>query len=434
MADDRITQRIYINGELLLTSPLVLGSGQNENTDIDILRDWDGNPLIPGTSLAGTIRHYLIDNFSDGQSLANQLFGEQGKDSKQSLVMLHDLFLDKADVIVLVRDGIKLDHATKTVVTGGKESKYDYEILDAGQSFELRIEAVWRENSDIKKEKFLPLIGALLTSLKSGKISVGAKTRRGYGQLQLQNEQVLVLDMTNSEDVEKWIGFDWETFEGNKTVEELASGDYQPENNTIDIKAQFNIPYSILIRHYSDNDELKDVDSSHIQSNGSSVIPGTSWNGAIRHAAKQILSDLKTDEQKLNHMLDDIFGFVDEKSKNAKASKLSIKESVINNGKNLLKYTRNKVDRFTGGVVDSALFDEMPHYQGTVELKVSLKKTDNENDNWRLALIKMALLDIGNGIQPVGGAANIGRGILELVGEIPISDDEYAALKKKVED
>lgn len=430
MANDRITQRLYIKGDLLLTSPLVLGSGEDENTDIDILRDWDGKPLIPGTSLAGAIRHFLRDNFANGQPLADRLFGEQGKHSKQSLVILHDLHL-KSDQEgkVLIRDGVKLDRVTKTVVTSGKESKYDYEILDAGRRFELKIEVIRRDNSDIKEKEFLPLIGALLSNLTSGRISVGAKTRRGYGQLQLENENILLLDMSNPDDVNKWIDFEWKSFEGNKSVDKLDDGTHSPNSNTYTINSKFNIPCSILIRHYSD--KYRDVDHSHIQSNGNSVIPGTSWNGAIRHAAYQILLDLGA-ESKADTMMKDIFGFVDQDNKDAAASKIFIKESIIDDGKKLLKYTRNRVDRFTGGVVDSALFDEMPHYQGTVELNISLKKNGDVDDKWRLALIKMALLDIGHGIQPVGGAANIGRGILDLVGDIPISDDEYKALKNKL--
>ena len=432
MADDRIMERIYIKGDLLLTSPLIRGSGENENTDIDIVRDWDGKPFIPGTSLAGAIRHYLCENYRGGADLADNLFGKRGKESRQSLIVIHDAKLVSEEKI-LVRDGVHLDYATRTVVTDRQDSKYDYEILDTGQRFVFKIEAIRRNNSELKSEEIQPLIGKLLSCLRSGEISVGAKTRRGYGRLQLENERLLVLDMSIPEDVEKWINFEWESFEGNKTIEELDDGTYSPEEKAVAINVKFKIPYSILIRHYSEKEEYKDVDVSHIQSNDKSVIPGTSWNGAIRHAAYQILLDLDVDETNAKKLINEIFGFVDEKHKDAVASRLSVKESIIENRPNLLKYTRNKVDRFTGGVVETALFDEMPHYQGTVELDVRLKKEDEENDRWRLALIKMALMDIVNGIQPVGGGANIGRGILEIVEDIEITDEEYQALKNKLE-
>ena len=47
MTNDQIVERIYIKGELELVSPLILGSGEEENTDIDVLRDWEGKPFIP---------------------------------------------------------------------------------------------------------------------------------------------------------------------------------------------------------------------------------------------------------------------------------------------------------------------------------------------------------------------------------------------------
>jgi len=107
-------------------------------------------------------------------------------------------------------------------------------------------------------------------------------------------------------------------------------------------------------------------------------------------------------------LTNDLFGYVKEDKKDAKASRIIIRESLIDGGE-LLTYTRNKVDRFTGGVVDSALFDEMPHYHGKVKLNIAIKKPEK----WEIGLILLALKDMGNGIQPVGGGANIGRGILK---------------------
>ena len=73
-----------------------------------------------------------------------------------------------------------------------------------------------------------------------------------------------------------------------------------------------------------------------------------------------------------------------------------------------LTYTRNKIDRFTGGVVNSALFDEQPHYGGKVTLYIAIK----DAQDWQKGLLLLALKDLGNGIQPIGGEANVGRGIL----------------------
>ena len=42
-----------------LASPLAIGSGENANTDSDIILDSSGKPTIPATAIAGVFRNYL---------------------------------------------------------------------------------------------------------------------------------------------------------------------------------------------------------------------------------------------------------------------------------------------------------------------------------------------------------------------------------------
>ncbi|MBN2009974.1 hypothetical protein JW960_11580 [candidate division KSB1 bacterium] len=434
MSEDQIVQRIYIKGELELISPLVIGSGEDDNSDIDVVRDWQGNPIIPGTSLAGAIRHNIIEHYVNGISVTDKIFGEHGKTSRISQLLFYDATMN-GTANVLIRDGVHLDYDTRTVVDKkvDKFSKYDYEILEPGQKFIFRLEAVRRQNVETTQDELNDVVHAILHSLKNSEIAVGAKTRRGLGVVKLVSEQILLLDLTKSEDATKWLRFEWQTMAANKKLEDLKTGTLKPLNNKEHIQVEFNIPYSILIRHY--NAEFKDVDSSHIQSMGQSVIPGTSWNGAVRHAVHQILLDLGVnDNRKVKEIEHDIFGYASERDEHSHASKLTVKESLIDGGKGLLKYTRNKVDRFTGGVAEGALFDEMPHYQGSVKLNIFLKLDDSEKDKWKIGLIKLALKDIGNGIQPVGGDANIGRGILEHKSDIFIDNNHLKALALKLKE
>ena len=50
-------QVFYI--QIQLESPLNVASGEEEWTDADVLRDFEGNPFVPGTSLAGAMRSYI---------------------------------------------------------------------------------------------------------------------------------------------------------------------------------------------------------------------------------------------------------------------------------------------------------------------------------------------------------------------------------------
>ena len=44
-----------------LDSPLAVGSGENANTDSDVILDSRNNPVIPASSIAGIIHHFLED-------------------------------------------------------------------------------------------------------------------------------------------------------------------------------------------------------------------------------------------------------------------------------------------------------------------------------------------------------------------------------------
>lgn len=402
MANDKIIERIYIKGKLELVSPLVIGSGLDEHTDIDLIRDWNGTPFIPGTALAGAIRHYL-DEISD-KNLVLTVFGKKEKESTQSLISFYDAVPVKSPEI-RTRDGVKLDLETKTAEN---QAKYDYEIIEPGQQFHFRVEMIIREKHSFDRDRIKALLFLMLTALQDGKIAFGAKTRRGFGIVKLCDKNMLYLDMTKPEDVQRWIDFTWD-FESTNNLSELKKTILQTSNPDVaEITADFEIPYSVLIRHYSDSPN--DPDTIQLASNGKSVIPGTSWNGAIRHAIYQILKQLNQLDR-FDELTKELFGYVDKNKKgknNTRASKIVIRESVIQEGIPLT-YTRNKVDRFTGGVVDSALFEEMPHYGGKVRLHIFI----HQPETYETGLILLALKDIGNGIQAIGGDANIGRGILK---------------------
>lgn len=433
MSNSKILERIYIKGKLQAISPLIIGSGEDQNTDIDLIRDAENIPFIPGTSLAGCTRHFLKNLMKDtDKAVVETVFGKKEKESIQSLLMFFDSFpSDKSSYTTSVRDGIKLDYETKTVdihkerkeKTGG--AKYDYEIVETGALFEFKMEIVIRESilKDIEKDKIYDLVYWLLESLKDGKIDVGAKTRRGYGRISLIDSNILKLDMKEETDINQWMNFHWK-FKPNIDMSYFKTNKLNVEEKTgVHISASFRIPYSLLIRHYSI--KPSDEDATHLMSGENPVIPGTSWNGAISHGIYNILMELGYDESNFNHIKEDLFGI--EKGKTPKASRIIFEESIIKDFTSI-PYTRNKVDRFTGGVVDSALFDEKPVYGGTTVLNITIK----EAKDWEVGLILLALKDMGNGIQSVGGDGNIGRGVLETERKnISVNNDPLTLEKEK---
>ncbi|MDQ1352598.1 MAG: hypothetical protein QG657_2904 [Acidobacteriota bacterium] len=422
MKNNPISQRFFIKGKLTVLSPLVIGSGEDEHTDIDVIRDCNGLPFVPGTSLAGVLRHFMRNRLEavngDEHPIIKALFGKTEKDSTLSMLMISDSLLqENGGHHVTVRDGLKIDYATKTVGKhtdkddeSGGGAKYDYEVIEPGASFDLKMELTIRENNRPDIDKIYDAAAFILKHLETGSLRVGAKTRRGMGQLRLVDAGILKLDMNSKADVQTWIDFDWKqwNFQPNITTADMTTNMLTfitPQQFTI--STAFSIPYSILIRHY--NVDPSDDDTTHLRSNGRAVIPGTSWNGALRQAIHSQLNQITgKNEKKVDEIMEIMFGSVNPKKKTAAASRVTIEESIIEK-EQAMSYTRNKVDRFTGGVVDSALFTEKPVYRGSVSLDLTLK---NPKD-WEKGILLLALKDIANGIQSVGGAANVGRGILQ---------------------
>ena len=391
---NKITHRYYLKGVLRNTAPLLIGSGGSDVADIEMVKDSDGNPMIPGTSIAGVLRSFCGDE---------AFFG--GTDDNAELSPVRTYHAVVTDKECVVRDGVKLNYLTKTALETGK---YDYEVIEPGSKFEFRMEMVIREQNkfDILDDAFHSLINAL----RDGVVVFGAKTMRGLGDVVLENAQLLALKMP--EDKDKWIKFDWDESAFDSVIRETGS---MCKN---EINVEFAIVDSLLIRSYAKKAEGDD--SSHLSyADGSSVVSGTSWGGLLRSTCWHILKELQAEE--IDNKLNCIFGYVDEDNKQAKKSKIRISESVITGG-NKLSYTRNKIDRFTGGTVDGALFSHSPHYGGKVCLKLSIGGLEQ----WERGLVRLALKDIGNGIRPLGGETSVGRGTLQA--DIELIDEEMQAL------
>ena len=266
---NHIQYRYYVKGKLKILSPLIIASGEDELADLQLIRDWDGNIIIPGTTLAGNIRHLLQEKIKD-KKIMDQYFGSEAENSGHSLFSFFDASALSVDTDI--RDGVKLDNLTKTTKD---KSKYDYEIINTGSVFEFRMEAVSRKNSDnIIVEAIL---SEIIELLEKSVLRIGAKTSRGFGRIQLAQTKTLKLEMAKDQDKQKWINFSW---------------------NDLNTK-----------------DEFKTVS---LTSNEKTVVSGTSWNGAIRHALENAGRELGKHEEMLK-LIHKTFGWVDDENRIKKA-------------------------------------------------------------------------------------------------------------------
>lgn len=437
----------FIRLEAVAFSPICVAGGEEKESHHDVMRDFDGEFFIPGTSLAGAFRSYceeMLQQVSKQEKLkANYedvacLFGYvQGDEAEKSSLFISDGQIQNAQLIV--RDGITLSE-DKIIL---KTKKYDYEALDAGT--ELIIEMEVRAQAE-EKEKFLDLLKNITVGVHEGRIRLGYKKMRGMGELRIS--QVLLCEF------ERGIksGCGWQNFSWKETLKNKISPtkDVTQEwlkQRWLDQKIRFSIPLElqggISIRKYSARRRAKDVREMEVDFEQLSrrrmdgekeklyaIIPGTTWNGALRHQCKKILQELGIASVLAARWIQSVFGDVDEKVKEAFRSKVEVKESELSEDSVPLIMMRNRINRFDAATMEGALYTEISYFGGTTALELSLP--DKEEYYWAAGLLILVLKDIANGFQAIGGQTAIGRGIFYGTVEIEKEQQYLQKLAEKI--
>ncbi len=138
------------------------------------------------------------------------------------------------------------------------------------------------------------------------------------------------------------------------------------------------------------------------------TIPGSSLRGVIRHRVFDILKALNKDNEQ-NDELNSIFGSVSGKNGSAGHIKCSDIYLDIDKAQHVQHVA---IDRFTGGAIDGALFDEAPVWESGLLLKTEIEFT--ALTALQTAVLMHALLDICTGDAPIGGGTNRGNGVVRI--------------------
>lgn len=438
MGNQRIRTRKYYALRISLDSPLCVSGGQSENTDSDVLVNGKGEVFVPGTSLAGAMRNYLeLDKKTRG------IFGySDGDDGRMSSVFVSDLYFDRT--VVSVRDGVALS-AGKTV-----ENKFDMQIIETGASGTVFLNYIVREGDS--EDLFERDITDIFLALQNGTIRIGANKNRGFGRIRVETVfQRKFSCEADGFDVDEWLDFlrnekNLSCYTTQEAFEQWACKQTaHTAEKYIRIRVPLRLTGGISIRKYSARPQMADFE--HITCNGSPVIPGSSWNGAIRADVRDILLSLGMTESDAAKKLKIWFGSVGKgKAKKRPAirengtgtsdenrgaepeesqSRVVIGESVIS-GAVCLPMTRNRINRFDASTKDGALYSEIAYFGGRTDLEIMVRKDDAKKEedtayHALLAVLDMVINDIRGGYVPVGGQVAVGRGIFA-------ADDEKEVL------
>lgn len=416
-----------------LTSPLSIGSGEEEYTDGDVIFNAQGEPYIPGTSLAGALRDYATTIKGDFQ--ANQLFGASEHvvpgsfEDRQSRIFIYDGVIKQAKTGI--RDGVKLNERK----TASHMGKYDLQFVERDAKIKFRIEIVEREECFKKTKEIceiweddLQWIGLWQEGFNRGELRLGSKSRRGFGNIEITGIRIKKFDMRDKAAYMEWLDWDWEqesAFEetdcnDNLKALNLSKGDIRLEHC---LEIPLHLWGTLLVRTYTTSftkrKNLPDYGQMTVGEKGKrAVIPGSSWAGAFRSHIAKIVEELGQLQswQEAQKCLEPLFGtWIDPKEKKVDlwSSRVIFEESVVEGGHGL-PIARIAVDRFTGGTVQGALFEEVPWTGGNIRLGIRWKKGGRDlTDQAVCGMLLWAVKDLQSGLLAVGGETTVGRGIFE---------------------
>ncbi|MBS3966901.1 MAG: hypothetical protein KGZ60_06595 [Truepera sp.] len=424
----KITERIVIEANLVLKTPAHFGNGDgDEIIDMPLLVDpLDGeSPFLSGASIAGALRNYLRANLrgynvqlpelsddtsvrEERESLVTRLFGGfKGDDEGEQSPLIIDDALGSNGGIEL-RDGVKIDGKSRTAEEG---KLFNLETWQAGTTFPLRFELVIREQDNATALK--QALATALHGLETGDITLGARKRRGYGQVDIQGKwHVTCYDLTTAQGLVGWLEQSGAATENASIATALGVSMLDQDARCyFDLCATFRLDGALLIRGNSilghEGPDAMYLHTKRLDNNSNDLTPvisGTSLAGALRARACKIAQTLGI----VPGIVVDMFGDMDNKQK--QASRVTVKETVIRRPANTeLVQNRISIDRFTGGVKEGALFNEQPVF-GSEQTEVTLELRLINPKPSEMGLLMLCLKDLWTSDLPLGGTSSIGRG------------------------
>jgi CRISPR/Cas system CSM-associated protein Csm3 (group 7 of RAMP superfamily) len=413
-----------VEGDLVLQTPAHFGNGDTDDlTDMPLLVDpLDGRtPLLTGTSIAGALRSYLREREhgygrpATRQSASTSLFGGlKGDDEgEQSPLVVDDAF--GRNFGIEIRDGVRLDATTRTAAD---RAKFDLHLWQAGTTFPIRFELVVRESDD--SNVLMRALATALSGFNDGGITLGARKRRGYGDVSVSQWRAKRYDLTTTAGLLSWLE------QGDQPLDDVTpqtdikqalavSAFIADQREIFCINAVLSLDGSLLIRSGNGQDD-QGPDMVHLharQANGTRrpILSGTSLGGALRARARKIANTLDTGN-KARALIDEIFGVEIRPGIQPSASRISVREHAIENAKTNLVQNRVSIDRFTGGARDRALFNEQPAFgddDTTVKMDIHLINPKSHE----IGLLVLLLKDLWTSDLPIGGESSVGRGRLK---------------------
>jgi CRISPR/Cas system CMR subunit Cmr4 (Cas7 group RAMP superfamily) len=426
----RYIARIVIEAQ----TPLCVGTGKISMTsDSAVMRDSNGLPCIPGTSIAGVLRHSLAES-TNNKDLVNRIFGfQQEQKGHGSTLICSSALMIGANGKVLdglsevdwlnpfyaqfrnlpIRQHVRINDKGHTA-TGGK---FDEEIVYKGTRFCFEVELLSEDEDNVKifEEQLLPLLSTTTFRLGGG-------TRKGFGEISVHSITQRYYNLNKSADLEAYL--DKSSSLADNFIGNERSNIPTTNANGWTLYELELMPKDFVLfgSGYADEDadmtpvkeqvvEYDEVGEPSMKEQVT-LVPATSVKGALAHRTAFYYNQKKgifaenSDKSKANEAIKMLFG----------SEKEDARGNVIFSDIYLPKlqdklFNHVAIDRFTGGGIDGALYNEKATYANGNSLVLKIYVSENVTNHDALDAFESALDDLCTGYLPLGGCTNHGHGI-----------------------
>lgn len=404
--------------EAVCEGPLHTGCSDGQKGEI-LVHPVSGKPFIQGSSLAGVFRDFISAAGSD----AEKWFGSDKQSCQsdgRSKITFSDVAFSDSKVVVETRPHVKIDPATSSVSSGsamgsaGKSGhKLDITYVSKGTELSFDIYQFMNENDNDDE-----VIERCLCAIEKGDIRLGGRLTSGCGILKIKKAERTFFNMFDSSDRKMWT-------EESKSPDDITE-EIRKDNSssrftriTVAVKAD-----KLVVRgSYIDRDtlekfgfsamygdkEVRDPDSMPAASPDKHFfVSGSSLKGVFRSHISSVAGYTGDDHC-----------FMDKAFSDKTKSKVFFRDAVLKDENvKIHPVTRNKIDKFTGGTVDKALFKEI-EISGKFDFCIEID--NRESDVWNsddvkraAALVTLSVRDLAVHTFSIGSGASVGRGYTDV--------------------
>lgn len=417
-------------------TPLAVGTGEKSVlTDALVASDINGLPFIPGSSIAGVLRHSIGDD-NDKDSIFGFQQGDKGHGSR--IIFTDAVLLDadgtaqdglltgeKSDFLSRYKElPIRQHVCINEMGSTNDGGKFDEQVVYQGSRFVFEMEMVDDGNNEERYRE-------VLNRIYSPYFRLGSGTRNGFGSMKVIDVQYRALDLTGANDLRLYIDKSsslrdkWEGFEPYTPANDDGHHwhEYVLELTPLD--------FFLFSSGFGDDDaDITPVTEGYIKWDGEQgqgrfidqgvLIPATSFKGALSHRVAYHWNRIKefTAENKKgltgdkNPAVKALFGSSGKESDDICRGNVLFEDVIFEPGTSRAKLLNHvTIDRITGGTIDGHLFTEKVTVgQGTFEERLLVDSEVLKDETVKNAL-ESALEDICDGLLPLGGGTNRGHGM-----------------------